>query len=319
MRKALLAVLVLAVGVAGVAFLPQDDHMILAARFDDVGDLAPSAPVMMADVPVGKVDEIRLDGYEALVTMTITEDVGVPKGTVARVRRTSLLGERIVDLYIPQSLPEDAPLLQDGDEIELTETRPDLEDLVREGVDLLAPIAASEVATLVDEGAKGFGGRGDELGQMLQNFEQIVSAYEENSKEIRGVIENMGQFNEILARRAESHAKSVANSARAIGILRAEIGRLEKAIVALNRLAVGGRLILEDHSDEMARFFQHMRVILEVLQEEQDSIALFLKWAPHHNQNTQITELYEFVQVYQDFIICGMNEDDDDPARNCKE
>jgi hypothetical protein len=61
-----------------------------------------------------------------------------------------------------------------------------------------------------------------------------------------------------------------------------------------------------------------MRVILGILHEEQDSIELLLKWAPFHNRNTQVTEMYDFVQVYQDFIICGMNEDPNDPARNCK-
>jgi phospholipid/cholesterol/gamma-HCH transport system substrate-binding protein len=318
-RKVLLTVLVAAVGLSGVAFSHDDDDMTLVARFDDVGDLAPSAPVMMADVQVGKVDEIRLDGFRALVTLSITEDIEVPVGTIARIRRTSLLGERIVDLVVPESVPLDASLLQDGDEIEYTETRADLEDLVREGVDVLAPIAASEISTLVDEGAEGFGGRGEQLGQMLQNFQEIVSAYRANTKDIEGVIENLGRFNEILATRAQSHARSVANSAKAIGILRAEIDRLQDAIVALNRLARGGRLILEDHSDEMNRFFDQMNVILRVLQEEQDSIELFLEWAPNHNQNTQITELYDFVQVYQDFIICGLNEDENDPARDCHE
>jgi phospholipid/cholesterol/gamma-HCH transport system substrate-binding protein len=319
-RRASLALLVVALGLAAVAFIHDDgEDITLMARFDDVGDLAASAPVMMADVQVGKVDEIELDGIRALVTLSIDPGTEVPQGAIARIRRTSLLGERIVDLVIPETVPADAPLLQSDQEIQLTETRPDLEDLVREGVDVLAPIAASEVATLVDEGAKGFGGKGDELRAMLTNFEQIVDAYAKNTDEIQGVIENVGQFNEILATRAKSHAKSVANSARAIGILREEIHRLEDAINALTRLSEGGRLILEDHSDEMSRFFQQMRVILGVLREEQDSIELFLDWAPNHNQNTQITELYDFVQVYQDFIICGLTEDDDDPARNCKE
>ena len=319
MRRGSLALLVV-VAFVGVGFMHDDgEELTLVARFDDVGDLAASAPVMMADVQVGKVDQIELDGIRALVTLTLDPGTAVPQGTIARIRRTSLLGERIVDLEIPETVPADAPLLQSGQEILLTETRPDLEDLVREGVDVLAPIAASEVATLVDEGAKGFGGKGDELRTMLSNFEKIVGAYAANTKEIEGVIENLGQFNEILATRARSHAKSVANSAQAIGILREEIDRLEAAIRALTRLSQGGRLILEDHSDEMSRFFQQMRVILGVLQEEQDSIALFLEWAPNHNQNTQITEVYDFVQVYQDFIICGLNEDNSDPARNCKE
>ncbi len=314
-----MAVTVIALSLAALAFIPgDDDEITVSARFDDVADLAPGAPVMLADVTIGKVEEIELDGTQARVTMSIDSSARLPQGAIARVRRESLLGEKIVDFVIPETVPVDAPLLQDGGEILQTEVRPDLEDLVREGVDVLGPIAASEVATLVDEGAKGFGGRGDELRTMITNFDAIVSAYARNTDDIRGVIENMNRFNTILASRAQAHARSVANTAQSIGILREEVDRLEAAIRALTRLSIGGRLILEDHSDEMSRFFQQMRVILQVLHEEQDSIELLLKWAPLHNRNTQVTELYDFVQVYQDFIICGLNDDPDDPARKCK-
>jgi phospholipid/cholesterol/gamma-HCH transport system substrate-binding protein len=319
-RKVVLSVLVVALGAAAAVASTSggDDEITVTAHFDDVGDLAPSAPVMLADVQVGRVSEIELDGTRALVTMSIETSARAPQGVTATVRRTSLLGERIIDLDVPETLPTDAPLLQNGQEILQTETRPDLEDLVRQGVDVLAPIAASEVATLVDEGGKGFGGRGDELGTMLGNFQHIVSAYAAHTRDIRGVIENMGQFNQILASRAGAQARSVANSARALGILRQEIDRLEAAIRSLTRLSLGGRLILEDHSDEMSRFFQQMRVILGVIRQEQDSIELLLHWGPLHNRNTQTTEYQEFVQVYQDIIVCGLNDDPDDPARRCK-
>jgi hypothetical protein len=69
----------------------------------------------------------------------------------------------------------------------------------------------------------------------------------------------------------------------------------------------------------MARFFEQMKVILGVLHDEQDSIVKFLRFAPGHNRNTQWTEYKDFVQVYQDFVFCGLNDDPDDPARRCPE
>lgn len=307
---------------AGVAFaacrMPEDGTMTVSAAFPDVGDLAASAPVMMADVQIGKVSEIELEGDQALVTMKIERAARVPDGVVARVRRTSLLGERIVDLEVPEETPGDAPLLRDGGRIAETETRADLEDLVDEGNDVLAPIAASEVATLVDEGAKGFGGRGEELGTMLSNFQTIVHGYAGRTDDIRGFITSLDEFNSTLAQKAEEHAQAVANSARGIGMLREESGRLREAIRALNRLSVGARSLLAAHSDEMGRFFAQMRVILGVLREEESSIIQLLKWAPGHNHNTQTTEYERFVQVIQDMVVCGMNDDPSDHARNCE-
>jgi phospholipid/cholesterol/gamma-HCH transport system substrate-binding protein len=315
-RRALALTVAVTIGLTACG-LGQDDQISVEAAFADVGDLAPSAPVMLADVQIGKVEDISLSGNHAVVTMQIDRSADVPKGVVARIRRTSLLGERIVDLFMPEDLPQSAPPLQDGDTIAETETRADLEDLVREGVDVLTPIAASEVATLVDEGAKAFGGRGDELRALLQNFERIIEAYAARTDDIRGVIVSLGRFNTILAQQALAHARSVANSAQAIGILRQEVERLERAITALDRLAVGARRILEEHSDEMHRFFRQMRVILRVLRQEEASINKIIRWAPHHNQGTQLTEYKDFVQVYQDLVVCGLNDDPRDPARRC--
>jgi phospholipid/cholesterol/gamma-HCH transport system substrate-binding protein len=317
-RGVTIAAFLAVTGILTWACSPTDDGITLTARFDDVGDLAPSAPVMMADVTIGKVTDIRLIGQEAVVTMEVEREARVPQGVEARVRRTSLLGERIVDLHLPDDLSLSAPPLRDGASIAQTDTRPDLEDLVREGSDLLAPIVASEVATLVDEGARGFGGRGEELRTVLANFSRIVEAYSGRTGQIRSVILSLDRFNRTLASRAGAHARATANTARSIEMLKEESDRLERAIRSLNRLAVAGEDFLVDHSDEMGRFFRQMRVILGVLRQEQDSIIEILQWAPHHNRNLQTTEYGDFVQVYQDFIVCGLNDDPSDPARRCE-
>lgn len=316
MRK--LAVIFLLSAVAFAACrLPDDGMVAVEAAFDDVGDLAPSAPVMIADVQIGKVTDIELENDRALVSMELDQAARVPQGVTARVRRTSLLGERIVDLVVTEETSTGS-LLGDGDRITATESRADLEDLVDEGNDVLGPIAAGEVATLVHEGAKGFGGQGEQLRALLGNFQAIVHAYAGETDEIRGVVDSLNEFNGTLASQAEAHALATANSARGLRMLREESGRLTEAIRSLARLSVGARSLLDAHADEMSRFFAQTRTILGALRLEQRSIVKLLEWGPGHNRNTQITEYTDFVQVVQDFIICGLNDDPSDPARNCE-
>jgi phospholipid/cholesterol/gamma-HCH transport system substrate-binding protein len=297
------------------------EAMQIQARFSDVGDLAPRAPVMMADVKIGTVDSISLDQRRglALVTMNIEPTARVPVDAVARVRRTSLLGERIVDLVVPNDTPLSAPVLHDGGTIRQTEVRPDLEDLVRRGTNVLAPVAASEVATMVNEGGRGFGGQGRALRTLLGNYRQILQAYAARGAEIQSLIVNLNQFNGTLASHARAQGRSLVNSARALNVLRAESGRLRQAIHSLNRLSIGARGIMDAHSAEMGRFFEQMRVILGVLRSQQRSIVGLLAWAPRHNRNTQLVDFQQFNQVLQDFVICGLNDDPSDPARRCKE
>jgi phospholipid/cholesterol/gamma-HCH transport system substrate-binding protein len=313
-----LAVIFLLSAVAFAACrLPDDGMVAVEAAFDDVGDLAPSAPVMIADVQIGKVTDIELENDRALVSMELDQAARVPQGVTARVRRTSLLGERIVDLVVTEETSTGS-LLGDGDRITATESRADLEDLVDEGNDVLGPIAAGEVATLVHEGAKGFGGQGEQLRALLGNFQAIVHAYAGETDDIRGVVDSLNEFNGTLASQAEAHALATANSARGLRMLREESGRLTEAIRSLARLSVGARSLLDAHADEMSRFFAQTRTILGTLRLEQRSIVKLLEWGPGHNRNTQITEYTDFVQVLQDFIICGLNDDPSDPARNCE-
>jgi phospholipid/cholesterol/gamma-HCH transport system substrate-binding protein len=314
----LLLVLVVAVAATFALTGRTDDDIHVTARFDDVGDLAPRAPVMLADIRVGTVDRIELDGTQALVSMSIDPDADVPSGVIARVRRTSLLGERVIDLVVPDGLAGSAAPLKAGDEIADTEVRPDLENLIAEGNDVLAPIAASEIATLVDEGATAFGDRGEELGALLNNFSQIVGAYAGETGTIRDVIVSLNTLNSTLARQTDSHRLALRNTLKSIRMLREESDELDVAIQSLTRLSIGGRGILEAHSDEMSNFFRQMRTILGVLREQQASIEGLLQYAPKHNRNTQLVEYTQFNLVLQDFVICGLNDDPSDPARTCE-
>lgn len=305
-----------AVALLALASCSSSKGFTLNARFSDVSDLTKGAPVMMADVTVGKVTGIELDGYSALVTMAIEPGVQVPGDVTARVRRTSLLGERIVDLVVPESDGGGSPL-KDGATIRRTEARPDLEDLVKEGTAVLGPITESEVATLVNEGYKGFGGRGQQVRTLLDNFGVIVKAYAGETGTIRSLITSMNELNTTIAVKAAAHEAALGNSERALTMLRQESSRLQSAIKALNRLSVGARRIMDQHADEMGRFFSQMQTILGVLEDERAAIVGLLKYAPFHNRNTQLVEFLENNQIFQDFVICGFNEDKKDPARTC--
>jgi phospholipid/cholesterol/gamma-HCH transport system substrate-binding protein len=292
-------------------------EMAVTARFADIGDLAPGAPVLMSDIQVGNVSGIDLQGYQAVVTMRLDPTAKVPQDVTARIRRTSLLGERVVDLQLPAGVPQNAPLLKDGDRIRLTVTRPDLEDLVRAGTDVLQPITASEVATLVNEGAKGFGGHGGDLRTVLDNFQQITHAYAGETGTIASLIDSLNQLNGTLAKNADAQGLSVKNTQRALDELDQEGAQLEAAIKSLARLAGGARGLLDAHVDEMSHSFTQLRVILGILQSQENDLVGFLHDAPLHNRNTQMVEYLEFNQVLQQFVVCGSNENKSDRAQTC--
>ncbi|HEX2267741.1 MAG TPA: hypothetical protein VHI97_06020, partial [Actinomycetota bacterium] len=130
------------------------------------------------------------------------------------------------------------------------------------------------------------------------------------------IINSANQLNTTIASEADAHGLAVQNTERALRVLREESDRLEVAIRALNRLAVGGGSLMRAHFDDMDRFFPQMRSILGAVRSELGSLVRFLYWNILHNRNTQMVEYGEFNQVLQEFIICGFNESNE-PARTC--
>ena len=116
------------------------------------------------------------------------------------------------------------------------------------------------------------------------------------------------------AKHIASHARALSCSAKSFVCIPEAITNKKAAIHSLARLAGGARNILDQHEDEMSRFFSQMRVILGILQNQESDLTGLLKYAPFHDRNTQLVEYQQFNQVLQDFIVCGMNDDPKDPA-----
>jgi phospholipid/cholesterol/gamma-HCH transport system substrate-binding protein len=101
----------------------------ISARFGNVGDLRDRAPVKIGGVTVGLVESISLDpvSFEALVNMVIDSRYGeIPNDTGASVLTSGILGDRYIGLE-PGGSPE---LLQDGDELFITQSALVLEQLI---------------------------------------------------------------------------------------------------------------------------------------------------------------------------------------------
>ena len=98
-----------------------DDAITVKVQFEDVLDLVPPSSVKVNDVSVGKVTDVRLDGYTAEVTLELSKDVELPDNALAEIRQTSLLGEKFVSLSPPPTRASAEPL-NDGDTIELADS-----------------------------------------------------------------------------------------------------------------------------------------------------------------------------------------------------
>lgn len=101
----------------------------VTARFDNVGDLKAGAPVSVAGVTVGQVSSVTVDpaDFKAVVVLAINRRYDkLPVDSDASIQTAGLLGAKYVGLGAGGA----ATYLQDGGQIELTQSALVLENLV---------------------------------------------------------------------------------------------------------------------------------------------------------------------------------------------
>ena len=112
-----------------LAVLGDQSGYSVTARFENVGDLQPGAPVSMAGVKVGRVTGVSFDStdYKAVVTLSIDNQYNrIPDDSWAGVETAGLLGAKYVGLDVGGS----ETFLTAGSQIENTQSAMVLEKLI---------------------------------------------------------------------------------------------------------------------------------------------------------------------------------------------
>jgi len=115
-------------GAGGVADNLGGTYM-LKARFSNVGALSSGAAVKMAGVAIGTVSAVQVDPVklDAVVTLAIDKKYDqIPDDSAAAVFTSGLIGSQFVAIQ-PGGSPD---MLKDGDELVLTQSAMQLEDLI---------------------------------------------------------------------------------------------------------------------------------------------------------------------------------------------
>lgn len=129
MAAGLLALFFLAMKVSNLSAGTASDGYRLSARFENVGSLKVRAPVTIAGVRVGRVEDITFDKgtYEAVVTLHVESRFDtIPEDTFANIFTSGLLGEQ----YVGLSPGGSDRYLTDGDELTHTQSALVLEQMI---------------------------------------------------------------------------------------------------------------------------------------------------------------------------------------------
>jgi len=112
----------------GAGSLLGGDTYALEARFTSVSGLNTGSNIVVAGVPVGRVESIRVEPseYTAIVTFRVMSGLKLPTDSMASIKTTGLIGDK----YVALSPGADETYLEPGARITMTESSVDLESLI---------------------------------------------------------------------------------------------------------------------------------------------------------------------------------------------
>jgi phospholipid/cholesterol/gamma-HCH transport system substrate-binding protein len=119
----------LATQTTSVANYSEGDSYTLKARFSNIGQLKLRAPIKLAGVRIGSVKSIALDEktLDAVVMLSIDKRYHeLPDDSAAAIFTSGLLGDQYVGIQ-PGGSPD---MFKEGDEVVLTQSSMQLEDLI---------------------------------------------------------------------------------------------------------------------------------------------------------------------------------------------
>jgi phospholipid/cholesterol/gamma-HCH transport system substrate-binding protein len=185
-KVGLLVLVTLAASIAIYRFVDEgsrgDEGYLAYAIFDDVQGLVEKSRVVVAGIPVGVIEKIRLQGDRARVEIRIESGVKLFKDATVGQRSASLLGE--VLLQIKPGNPKAGPL-KDGDQIAAEVKAAGTDDIMR-SVGEIAESVKKVTAQL--ERAFGNDTAGDQMANALRNLSEAIESINRTIKTNEDVV-----------------------------------------------------------------------------------------------------------------------------------
>jgi len=203
------------------------ERIEVSAVFDNVVGLSDGAAVLVAGVEVGKVTGLRADFDRARVDLSLDPEANLRLDVEAIVRARSVLGEKYVEIL---PVGDNARLLRDGDEIVITRSGTEIDEVVGGLGPLLELVEPERLRHTFDALLKVVEADPDRLERMAQDLEAVTR----NLRTFSEDAVSTGQRASLLVDEARHLVADLSGTSEHLEPL---IERADKALVDLERAA----------------------------------------------------------------------------------
>ncbi|WIX93701.1 MCE family protein [Amycolatopsis sp. DG1A-15b] len=263
-----------------------DHPYSVTVQFADVLDLVPQAAVKVGDVPVGRVREVRLggDGWTAETVLEVNGDVVLPANAVARLRQSSLLGEKFVELAPPDgdAKPAGTPRLANGATITLDRTNrnPEFEEIFGALSLLLNGGGIGQLQTINRELSKVMDGNEDQIRSFLSGVNTLVTDLDAHRSDITEALDGLNRLSATLANRHEQVSGALTDLTPGLRTLTDQRTQLVSMLQSLDRLSTVATDVVDRTRDDMVADLRALAPILGQLAAAGENLPQSLQMLP---------------------------------------
>lgn len=213
------------------------DSFEIKAQMPDVRNIQQNSRVRVADVTVGHVTKIELQGWRALLTMRLDGNVDLPANATAKIGQTTIFGSLHIELAPPKDT-EPQGKLHNG-------------SLIPESQVTAFPTVEQTLAAL----SLVLNGGG--LGQVGDITEALSTAFRGREQDVRSLIDQLDKFAANLNDQTGDIIAASDSLNRLVGKVAAQQPVLDRAIKTIPRaleVINGDREVLIQAADQLGKF-----------------------------------------------------------------
>ncbi|TDH52873.1 virulence factor Mce family protein [Mycobacterium eburneum] len=248
-----------AVGRGGHAYTVQ-------AQLPDVDNIQRNSRVRVGDVTVGSVTDIERQGWHALVTMSIENDVVLPANAVATVGQTSLLGSKHIELSPPPNATPEGRL-HDGSLIPLTSggAYPTTEHTLAALSLILNGGGVGQIQDITQALSTAFAGRVNDLRSLIQQLDTFTAHIDDQTGDIISATQSLNDVAGQIAAQKPVIDKALTSIPDALGVLKDQRDHLADALDAFGKFSAVATDSVHQTKDNLVKELRELAPTLRSL------------------------------------------------------
>lgn len=284
-----LALMAFALTVTGCSIRPNDntlpgqvavgsDGYSVVANFNNIENLVPNSTVQYHDVTVGTVAKIRVDDWQAKVTLRLKKAVDLPANVTFKIGQKTLLGAQYIQINDPANptgkLAAGGTIVQSQ-----TGSYPETEQVLAAVSLLLNNGGLSQINTITTELNTALGGRETDTRNVIAKLNTLIGTLDSQKDNIIQALESLDALSARLAKQKEVVGTAIDKITPGLKVLNDERAKLVTAITAVGRFSTVSTELINQSQKALLGNLESLKPVLTQLNAAGNNLPNALKYA----------------------------------------